>query len=93
MATPLKLEGHYLMFVHVSVGYDLGKLQTGETLNDVILPKWASSPEDFIRKHRQALVRTSLVYSVLCTLVLTGCGGVCSRNQSTSLRTSTSGLT
>lgn len=49
-----------------SVGYDLGKLQTGETLNDVILPKWASSPEDFIRKHRQALVRMSLVYSVLC---------------------------
>ena len=38
-------------------GYDLGKLQSGERLGDVQLPKWASSPEDFIRKHRDALVR------------------------------------
>lgn len=26
-------------------------------MNDVILPKWAKSPEDFISKHRKALVR------------------------------------
>ena len=41
------------------VGFDLGKLQTGEELQDVILPKWASSPEDFIQKHRDALVSLS----------------------------------
>ncbi|XP_038073345.1 neurobeachin-like protein 1 isoform X2 [Patiria miniata] len=35
--------------------FHLGYLQTGEDVNDVILPKWASSPEDFIYKHRQAL--------------------------------------
>ncbi|XP_023703751.1 neurobeachin-like protein 1 isoform X2 [Cryptotermes secundus] len=37
-------------------GFDLGLLQgTKERVNDVILPKWASSPEDFIYKHRKAL--------------------------------------
>lgn len=37
--------------------FDLGLLQgTKERVNDVILPKWASSPEDFIYKHRKALV-------------------------------------
>ena len=35
--------------------FDLGVLQSGQRLNDVVLPKWASSPEDFIRKHREAL--------------------------------------
>ncbi|KAJ8020057.1 Neurobeachin-like protein 1 [Holothuria leucospilota] len=36
--------------------FDLGKLQcSGEKVDDVILPKWAKSPEDFIYKHRQAL--------------------------------------
>lgn len=38
------------------IGLDLGKLQTGVVLNDVILPPWASSPEDFITKHMEALV-------------------------------------
>ena len=32
-----------------------GKLENGEVVNDVILPAWSSSPEDFIRKHRMAL--------------------------------------
>lgn len=37
--------------------FDLGLLQgTKERVNDVILPPWASSPEDFIYKHRKALV-------------------------------------
>ena len=37
--------------------FDLGVLQgTKEKVDDVILPKWASSPEDFIYKHRKALV-------------------------------------
>ncbi|XP_065200473.1 neurobeachin-like protein 1 isoform X2 [Planococcus citri] len=36
--------------------FDLGVLQgTKEKVDDVILPKWASSPEDFIYKHRKAL--------------------------------------
>ncbi|XP_072180695.1 neurobeachin-like protein 1 [Diadema setosum] len=35
--------------------FDLGHLQTGERVEDVILPNWAKSPEDFIYKHRQAL--------------------------------------
>jgi hypothetical protein len=30
---------------------------TNEKVGDVVLPPWAGSPEDFIQKHRQALVR------------------------------------
>ena len=33
----------------------LGTMQKGHKLGDVELPPWASSPEDFIRKHRAAL--------------------------------------
>lgn len=41
-------------------GFDLGRLQISkERVNDVLLPKWAKSPEDFIYKHRKALVRCS----------------------------------
>uniref|UniRef100_G1R307 Neurobeachin like 2 n=1 Tax=Nomascus leucogenys TaxID=61853 RepID=G1R307_NOMLE len=37
-------------------GFDLGCLQlTNEKVADVVLPPWASSPEDFIQQHRQAL--------------------------------------
>ncbi|KAE8751118.1 hypothetical protein FOCC_FOCC002203 [Frankliniella occidentalis] len=37
-------------------GFDLGLLQgTKERVTDVVLPAWASSPEDFIFKHRRAL--------------------------------------
>ncbi|XP_029462161.1 neurobeachin-like protein 1 isoform X2 [Rhinatrema bivittatum] len=36
--------------------FDLGRLQISkEVVNDVVLPKWAQSPEDFICKHRKAL--------------------------------------
>ncbi|XP_053138750.1 neurobeachin-like protein 1 isoform X2 [Hemicordylus capensis] len=36
--------------------FNLGQLQISkEVVNDVILPKWAQSPEDFIYKHRKAL--------------------------------------
>ncbi|CAG01002.1 unnamed protein product, partial [Tetraodon nigroviridis] len=36
--------------------FDLGRLQMSkDRVNDVILPKWAKSPEDFIYKHRKAL--------------------------------------
>ncbi|KAL0985478.1 hypothetical protein UPYG_G00157390 [Umbra pygmaea] len=37
-------------------GFDLGALQMSqEQVNNVLLPSWASSREDFIRKHRKAL--------------------------------------
>ncbi|TPX43799.1 hypothetical protein SeMB42_g04580 [Synchytrium endobioticum] len=35
--------------------FDLGVKQTGEAVDDVILPPWASSPQEFIRIHREAL--------------------------------------
>ena len=35
--------------------YDLGSLHSGQRIYDVVLPAWASSPEDFIHKHRTAL--------------------------------------
>lgn len=34
---------------------DLGIRANGERVDDVILPKWADSPKDFLEKHRQAL--------------------------------------
>ncbi|CAG2068580.1 unnamed protein product, partial [Timema podura] len=38
------------------VRFDLGLLQgTKERVNDVVLPPWAGSAEDFIYKHRKAL--------------------------------------
>ncbi|KTF84080.1 hypothetical protein cypCar_00009942 [Cyprinus carpio] len=44
-------------FLENQNGYDLGRLQISkERVNDVILPKWAKSPEDFIYKHRKALM-------------------------------------
>ena len=36
-------------------GFDLGCLQNGDRVNHVALPPWASSPYDFVRKHREAL--------------------------------------
>lgn len=43
--------------LHMSTDYDLGRLQSGERLGNVLLPNWAATPEDFIRAHREALVR------------------------------------
>lgn len=43
-------------FLENQNGFDLGCLQlTNEKVGDVVLPPWASSPEDFIQKHRRAL--------------------------------------
>ncbi|XP_055486139.1 neurobeachin-like protein 2, partial [Leucoraja erinacea] len=43
-------------FLENQNGFDLGCLQmTNENVADIVLPKWASSPEDFIYKHRKAL--------------------------------------
>uniref|UniRef100_A0A3B4ZN51 Neurobeachin-like protein 2 n=1 Tax=Stegastes partitus TaxID=144197 RepID=A0A3B4ZN51_9TELE len=37
-------------------GFDLGSLQISQdTVTDVVLPRWATSREDFIRKHKKAL--------------------------------------
>uniref|UniRef100_H2YT40 BEACH domain-containing protein n=1 Tax=Ciona savignyi TaxID=51511 RepID=H2YT40_CIOSA len=49
-------EFYYLpeMFVN-SNKYNLGKTSDGETLNDVKLPKWAKSADDFVRINRMAL--------------------------------------
>lgn len=66
---PLKISTKHfltLTFIHhlsfCGVGFDLGRLQISkERVNDVILPKWAKSPEDFIYKHRKALVSPFLM--------------------------------
>lgn len=50
------VRGVAVFYSYIHIGLDLGKLQTGMVLNDVILPPWASSPEDFITKHMEALV-------------------------------------
>ncbi|BHF59417.1 protein kinase A binding [Sparganum proliferum] len=42
------------MFENVNQ-YRFGKLEDGALVDDVILPPWAKSPEDFVRIHRQAL--------------------------------------
>ncbi|XP_048243612.1 neurobeachin-like isoform X2 [Haliotis rufescens] len=38
-----------------SSGYNLGKQEEGDVVNDVILPPWAKSPHDFVRILRMAL--------------------------------------
>uniref|UniRef100_A0A8C3EXT2 Neurobeachin like 1 n=1 Tax=Corvus moneduloides TaxID=1196302 RepID=A0A8C3EXT2_CORMO len=43
-------------FLENQNGFNLGQLQMSkEVVNDVVLPKWAHSSEDFIYKHRKAL--------------------------------------
>ena len=44
-------------FLQNKNSFDLGRLQAGKKrkVNDVVLPKWAHNPDDFIRKHRMAL--------------------------------------
>nr|XP_020665996.1 neurobeachin-like protein 1 isoform X2 [Pogona vitticeps] len=43
-------------FLENQNNFNLGQLQISkEVVNDVVLPKWAHSPEDFIDKHRKAL--------------------------------------
>lgn len=50
----------------VSLGFDLGRLQISqEHVADVLLPLWATSREDFIRKHMKALVILQPVSSVV----------------------------
>jgi hypothetical protein len=35
--------------------YQLGKRDDGTIVNDVVLPRWAKTPEHFMVMHRQAL--------------------------------------
>jgi factor associated with neutral sphingomyelinase activation len=42
-------------FLINSTGTDFGRRASGEIVNDVELPPWANSPEDFIKKMRAAL--------------------------------------
>lgn len=39
----------------ISDKIDMGVKQTGELVNNVILPKWSKTPEEFIFRHREAL--------------------------------------
>ena len=36
--------------------YQMGQTEDNVTVSDVILPRWASSPEEFIRIHRMVRV-------------------------------------
>ncbi|OWK04214.1 hypothetical protein Celaphus_00016273 [Cervus elaphus hippelaphus] len=47
--------GDDVSFLVNSLKLDLGKRQGGQLVNDVELPPWAQSPEDFLRKSRAAL--------------------------------------
>ena len=42
-------------FLTNSQGLTLGNKHSGDVINDVILPPWAKSPEDFVKKNREAL--------------------------------------
>ncbi|XP_072858872.2 neurobeachin-like protein 2 isoform X3 [Pogona vitticeps] len=47
---------YFTDFLENQNGFDLGILQmSNEKVGDVVLPRWARSPEDFIHKHRKAL--------------------------------------
>lgn len=47
---------YFTDFLENQNGFDLGCLQmSNDKVSDVVLPKWATSPEDFIHKHRKAL--------------------------------------
>ena len=42
-------------FLENKMKLDLGIRQNGKRVDDVKLPRWAKSAEDFLSKHRQAL--------------------------------------
>jgi hypothetical protein len=60
------LNRNVLIFFLCVLEFNLGHLQVSkELVNDVILPRWAKSAEDFIYKHRKALVRFLVNHVVL----------------------------
>lgn len=42
-------------FLENSSRFDLGRLQNGQQVDDVILPRWAKTSDEFVYKHRLAL--------------------------------------
>ncbi|KAK3708098.1 hypothetical protein QZH41_019181, partial [Actinostola sp. cb2023] len=42
-------------FLENSNGFNLGRLQNGKPVDDVILPRWAKTSNEFVYKHRMAL--------------------------------------
>lgn len=42
-------------FMINGIGLDLGIRNNGKRVDDVKLPNWADSPQDFLQKHREAL--------------------------------------
>ena len=42
-------------FLRNAGGFDFGVKQNQTRVNDVVLPRWASTPEEFVLRHRQAL--------------------------------------
>ena len=59
-------EFYYLPEFLINVNnFDLGKLQDKSRIGDVVLPKWAKDPYDFIHINRQALVS---LYHILYSL-------------------------
>ena len=45
-----------VVFLILFSGFDFGCLQqTGDRVSDVLLPKWARTPEEFVYYHRKAL--------------------------------------
>lgn len=55
-AEPLETHRLKILIDYISsCRFDLGCNQKGSPVNDVVLPRWASSPEDFVYKHRRAL--------------------------------------
>ena len=54
--------------------FNLGvRVHTGEHINDVALPPWAKTPEEFIHKHKEALVIKDSVQIYMYTCILEQC--------------------
>lgn len=53
-------------------GFDLGRLQMSQDhVAEVLLPRWATSREDFIRKHMKALVSLPYAADQACSFSVT----------------------
>ena len=51
---------YYYCYFILFLEFDLGvRVHNGKRIDNVELPAWANGPDDFIQKHRQALVGTN----------------------------------
>lgn len=57
------------MFVNAN-RYQMGKTEDNVTVNDVILPRWANSPEEFVRIHRMVNFRQNIMFLVTLKLIV-----------------------